>query len=129
MQAAITPPQPIAGSLAARPAANAPQATMPVEIDHLGLSFGPDAPPALDDVSLHIAPGEFVSLIGPSGCGKTSLLNLCAGLVPHRGSGEIQVCGAPPCLGSHDVAYMLARDSLLPWRTALDNACLGMEMR
>jgi len=56
-----------------------------IAVDRLSLSFGAGSP-VLSDVSLHIADGEFVSLVGPSGCGKTTLLNLCAGLVPHQGT-------------------------------------------
>jgi NitT/TauT family transport system ATP-binding protein len=83
----------------------------------------------LSDVTLHIADGEFVSLVGPSGCGKTTLLNLCAGLVPHTGKGTIEVAHGAPRVGNPQIAYMLARDSLMPWKTALGNAMFGMEVR
>lgn len=83
----------------------------------------------LSDVSLQVKQGEFVSLVGPSGCGKTTLLNLAAGLIPHSGQGNLLVQGAAPVKGSHQVGYMLARDSLLPWKTALGNAMFGMEVR
>jgi NitT/TauT family transport system ATP-binding protein len=99
-----------------------------VAVDGLHLSFG-GPEPVLSDVSLHVAEGEFVSLVGPSGCGKTTLLNLCAGLVPHKGKGSIRVVGDAPSEGNAKVAYMLARDSLLPWRTALENAAFGLEVR
>jgi NitT/TauT family transport system ATP-binding protein len=99
-----------------------------IAVDGLHLSFDAKAS-VLSDVSLHVAEGEFVSLVGPSGCGKTTLLNLCAGLVPHRGEGSIRVAGSLPSEGNPQVAYMLARDSLLPWRTALDNAAFGLQVR
>lgn len=99
-----------------------------VSVDSLYMSFDSDAA-VLDDVTLHVAPGEFVSLVGPSGCGKTTLLNLCAGLVPHKGKGSIRVMGGEPREGHPQVAYMLARDSLLPWRTALENAAFGLQVR
>lgn len=83
----------------------------------------------LSDVSLQVNQGEFVSLVGPSGCGKTTLLNLAAGLVPHSGKGKLLVQGVAPVKGNHQVGYMLARDSLLPWKTALGNAMFGMEVR
>jgi NitT/TauT family transport system ATP-binding protein len=83
---------------------------------------------AVDDVSLTVGEGEFVSIVGPSGCGKTTILNLLTGLVPQQ-EGRITVMGRAPAAGNPDVAYMLARDCLLPWRSALGNACYGMEVR
>jgi NitT/TauT family transport system ATP-binding protein len=99
-----------------------------IAVDRLGLSFDGRSN-VLDDVSLNVADGEFVSLVGPSGCGKTTLLNLCAGLVRHNGAGTITVAGSAPREGHPKVAYMLARDSLLPWRSALDNAAFGLQVR
>ena len=83
----------------------------------------------LDKINFDVKDGEFISLVGPSGCGKTTLLNLLAGIVPLIGSGDIKINGEDPEIGSTDVAYMLARDSLFPWRTALGNAGFGMEAR
>ena len=84
---------------------------------------------AVDRVSLSLDAGEFVSLVGPSGCGKTTILNLLAGLLPLSPEGEVHILGNPPATGNPDIAYMLARDCLLPWRTALGNASYGMEIR
>src|SRR5262245_52816972 len=75
---------------------------------------------AIDNINLHIDAGQFVSIVGPSGCGKTTLLNLMAGLIELQ-QGRILVAGAGPRAGRHEVAYMLARDCLYPWRTALGN--------
>jgi NitT/TauT family transport system ATP-binding protein len=83
---------------------------------------------AVSNVSLVVKPGEFVSIVGPSGCGKTTLLNLVAGLIPVQG-GVVNVLGTPPKEGRHDIAYMLARDSLLPWLDAQSNAEFGAEIR
>ena len=99
-----------------------------IAVNGLQLSFD-GRNPVLADISLHVAEGEFVSLVGPSGCGKTTLLNLCAGLVEHTGAGSIQVMGAAPRLGNPKIGYMLARDSLLPWCTALENAAFGARVR
>ncbi len=84
---------------------------------------------AVDNVSLSIRTGEFVSLVGPSGCGKTTILNLLTGLLPVAYEGEVKILGKVPQPGNPDIAYMLARDSLLPWRTALGNAAYGLEIR
>jgi ABC-type nitrate/sulfonate/bicarbonate transport system ATPase subunit len=73
---------------------------------------------ALDHVSLLIAPGEIVAIVGPSGCGKTTLLELICGLQqPDAGTVE----AAP-------AAIMPQRDLLLPWLSALDNACLALRV-
>jgi NitT/TauT family transport system ATP-binding protein len=84
---------------------------------------------AVERISLSIGAGEFVSIVGPSGCGKTTILNLLAGLLPVHPEGEARVIGKSPHPGNSDIAYMLARDSLLPWRTALGNAAYGLEIR
>lgn len=82
----------------------------------------------ISSIDLNIAEGEFVSIVGPSGCGKTTLLNIIAGLVPLQ-TGEVSIFGTKPSEGRHDVAYMLARDSLLPWRRTLENAEFGARIR
>lgn len=98
-----------------------------IDVDQLTLAFGDRI--VLDRVSLAIPAGQFLSIVGPSGCGKTTLLNLLAGLVDTPHQGGLSLDGAPPRLGDPKVAYMLARDSLLPWRTALQNASYGMQIR
>jgi NitT/TauT family transport system ATP-binding protein len=85
--------------------------------------------PVLVDVSIDVQPGQFVSLVGPSGCGKTTLLNVIAGLlVPSSGTvtlgSEELVFGSTP----EGIGYMQARDALLPWRTALRNVELGLDI-
>ncbi len=97
-----------------------------ISISGLTVRFGEVL--AVDNASLDIGDGEFVSIVGPSGCGKTTILNLLTGLVPLQ-DGRISLLGKTPSVGNPDVAYMLARDSLLPWRSALDNAAYGMEIR
>ena len=97
-----------------------------IDISNLTVRFGEVL--AVDDVSLSIGEGEFVSIVGPSGCGKTTVLNLLTGLVPLN-EGRIALLGKTPVVGNPDVAYMLARDCLMPWRTALGNATYGMEVR
>ncbi|MGQ0510721.1 MAG: ABC transporter ATP-binding protein [Betaproteobacteria bacterium] len=99
-----------------------------VSLEGLSLRFGNLL--AVSDVSLRVRQGEFVSIVGPSGCGKTTILNLVAGLLPaSSASGSFLVNGRPPTAGNRDISYMLARDALCPWRTALGNAELGAEVR
>ncbi|MDN3521998.1 ABC transporter ATP-binding protein [Halomonas ramblicola] len=100
-----------------------------VTLDQATIRFGEVT--AFQDVSLDIRPGEFVSVVGPSGCGKTTILNYIAGLLPREvlSEGSIDVLGEAPTTGNPHLGYMLARDSLLPWRTALGNAEFGMEAR
>lgn len=102
-------------------------ASQPVTITHLDHHFG-NGLHAVSDVSIALEPGEFLSIVGPSGCGKTTVLNLLAGLIPVSG-GEISIFGSPPREGRHDVAYMLARDSLFPWLTAMQNTEFGADIR
>jgi NitT/TauT family transport system ATP-binding protein len=78
---------------------------------------------AVDHVSFEATPGEFVSIVGPSGCGKSTLLRLIAGLIPLTG-GSIAVNGREVTEPRQDVALMFQRPTLLPWRTALQNALL-----
>lgn len=82
---------------------------------------------ALRGIDLSVGDAEFVSIVGPSGCGKSTLLNIIAGLEqPTRGEIRLDGRTAPDRLGR--TAYMHQRDLLLPWRTVLDNAILGLEV-
>jgi NitT/TauT family transport system ATP-binding protein len=78
---------------------------------------------AIDHVTFEAKPGEFVSIVGPSGCGKSTLLRLIAGLIPLT-AGTISVHGRQVLEPRQDVALMFQRPTLLPWRTALENALL-----
>jgi NitT/TauT family transport system ATP-binding protein len=79
-------------------------------------------------VDLTVHEGEVVSLIGPSGCGKSTLLNMGSGLYLPS-SGEVRVAGQPVSGPNPQVAFMLQKDLLLPWRTIGENAELGLEIR
>ena len=83
---------------------------------------------ALDNISIGVTPHTFTALVGPSGCGKTTLLNLVAGLEELQ-YGTLTIDGEPPRQGRSDVAYMLARDALLPWKTIEENAQFGIKTR
>ena len=84
---------------------------------------------ALQDVSLEVAAGEFVSLIGPSGCGKSTLLRLIADL-DEPDSGSIAVFGKTARQARLDQDYGIAfqQAGLLPWRTIRANIALPLEL-
>ncbi len=81
---------------------------------------------AVRDATLHIAPGEFVSVVGPTGCGKSTLLNVGAGLLAPS-SGQVRVFGQPLSGINKRAGYMFQGEALLPWRNALDNVTAGLE--
>ncbi len=83
---------------------------------------------ALDGVSLSIADGEFVAIVGPSGCGKTSLLRLLAGLIAPT-SGSVLLRGETLGGPRPDIGFVFQQPTLMPWRTALDNVMLPLELR
>src|SRR5580658_1980711 len=83
---------------------------------------------AVEGVTLSVADGEVVSLIGPSGCGKSTLLNMGSGLDP-ASSGEVYVDGVLVTKPNKQVAFMLQKDLLLPWRTIVENVELGQEIQ
>ncbi|MFN8186374.1 MAG: ABC transporter ATP-binding protein [Gaiellales bacterium] len=84
---------------------------------------------ALDGIDLSIRQHTRLGIVGPSGCGKSTLLSLIAGLVDPTG-GRIAI--GPATTAAERLkrcALMPQRDLLLPWRTALDNACIALENR
>ncbi|HXF47157.1 MAG TPA: ABC transporter ATP-binding protein [Burkholderiaceae bacterium] len=83
---------------------------------------------AVKDVTLAVAPGEFVSVVGPTGCGKSTLLNVAAGLLAPS-AGEVRVFGEPLRGINARAGYMFQSDALMPWRTALANVTAGLEFR
>ncbi|MDI3297939.1 MAG: ATP-binding cassette domain-containing protein [Bacillota bacterium] len=86
--------------------------------------------PVLEELSFAVQEGSFTALVGPSGSGKSTILKLAAGILRPR-AGRIEVCGAPPGTRPGEplrASYMPQRDSLLPWRTLLENALLPLEM-
>lgn len=102
--------------------------TKHLHIDHVGMRFDTKKGlfVALHDINLHIAEGEFVSLIGHSGCGKSTLLNLVAGLTqPTRGAmllANKEIAGPGP-----DRGVVFQNHSLLPWLTCFENVQLAVE--
>ncbi len=98
---------------------------MTIAIRSLTHAFG-DLP-VLDDVSIEVPAGSFVSVVGPSGCGKSTILRVLAGLLTPD-SGEAVVGGVTAIGRPGLVAYMPQKDLLFPWRRTLENATLGAEV-
>ncbi|MFF0276679.1 ABC transporter ATP-binding protein [Streptomyces sp. NPDC004330] len=97
--------------------------THAARIEHVSKSFsGPAGTQlVLDDVTLDVAPGEFVTILGASGCGKSTLLNLVAGL-DRPTQGSIETPGGRPAL-------MFQEHALFPWLTAGKNIELALRLR
>ena len=105
-----------------------------IRADSISKSYPVDGhqEPVLNSISLTVNSGEFVSIIGPSGCGKSTLLNIIAGL-DQPDAGTVQLDEELGQDRSSDrlgrIGYMQQKDLLLPWRTVLDNAVLGLELQ
>lgn len=83
---------------------------------------------ALDSLDLQVEAGQAISIVGPSGCGKSTTLRLAAGLLqPTQGS--VSYDGAPAEQPRQKTALILQDFGLLPWKTVLDNAALGLQIR
>src|SRR4051812_29479577 len=92
---------------------------------------GEDDMLAVDRLSFDVAKGQIVAVLGKTGCGKATMFNLIAGLIEPT-SGEVRVVGRDPF---HDfeffrgkIGIIFQNDRLMPWRTALDNVLLGLQI-
>jgi NitT/TauT family transport system ATP-binding protein len=83
---------------------------------------------ALDPVDFDLYHGQFASIIGPSGCGKSTLLKIMAGLL-RATTGDVTLRGTPVVGPRRDIGIMFQQATLLPWRTALKNVLLPIEIR
>jgi NitT/TauT family transport system ATP-binding protein len=81
---------------------------------------------AVDDMTLRIGMGEFVSILGPSGCGKSTFLNVVAGLL-RASSGRAAIKGQPITGPRPDIGIVFQRPTLLPWATVLDNVLIPIQ--
>ncbi len=98
-----------------------------LEMVKVNKAFATSAGKVLDDFTLSVKPGEFVSLIGPSGCGKTTALRIVAGLLSPS-SGKVVVNGKESLGPSREKAIVFQHFNLFPWRTAIDNVAYGLEI-
>ena len=83
---------------------------------------------AVQDVSLDMHAGEFVSIVGPSGCGKSTLMMMVSGLIPTSG-GAIEIENNSVTRPYTNLGIVFQRDALLEWRTVLDNVLLQVDIR
>ena len=99
-----------------------------IEIDHLSLDYAEKKGSftALQDVSLTVKEGEFVSIIGSSGCGKSTLLSVLEGL-NHPSSGTVKINGEPVKGCGIDRGVVFQQYSLFPWMTARNNVAFGIK--
>jgi NitT/TauT family transport system ATP-binding protein len=104
-----------------------------VEFDRITCSFAARGAEgrtytAVQDVTLCVGEGEFVSVVGPTGCGKSTLLNVAAGLL-RPSAGTLRVLGEPLSGINRHAGYMFQTEALMPWRNALRNVTAGLEFR
>ncbi|MGV3240941.1 ABC transporter ATP-binding protein, partial [Streptococcus hyovaginalis] len=91
----------------------------------------PNGKTAVQNVSLDIEQGEFVSFVGPSGCGKSTIFKMISGLIEHT-DGELTILGKSPHQAqkqSTDVSFVFQDATLLPWRNVMDNILLPLEFQ
>ncbi|WP_343312659.1 ABC transporter ATP-binding protein [Ancylobacter koreensis] len=116
------------GHAAAPPPASG--AAMAVELHDVSISFAMKGQPvykAVAPTSLKVREGEFVAIVGPTGCGKSTLLNATAGLLKPAG-GHVTVFGTPLSGLNAQAGYLFQQDALMPWKTALDNVAIALEI-
>src|SRR5256886_15764648 len=83
---------------------------------------------AVERASLSVAHGEFVAIVGPTGCGKSTLLNVAAGLLKPA-AGSVKIFGQPLTGVNRDAGYLFQADALVPWKTAIDNVAIGLDIK
>ncbi len=97
-----------------------------IVVKNVKKTYGTDEP-ILMDLSMSIKKGEFICLFGPNGCGKTTFLRLISGIDTNY-EGEICINGHSPQQAKVGIVPQHCEDTLLPWRTVLDNLALAFEL-
>ena len=83
---------------------------------------------AVERARLSLEHGEFVAIVGPTGCGKSTLLNVAAGLL-RPASGTVRIFDRPLTGINREAGYLFQADALFPWKTAIDNVAIGLEIQ
>src|SRR4030081_1442935 len=83
---------------------------------------------AVEQARLSIGHGEFAAIVGPTGCGKSPLLNVAAGLL-RPVSGTVRIFDQPLTGLNREAGYLFQADALFPWKTAIDNVAIGLEIQ
>jgi NitT/TauT family transport system ATP-binding protein len=83
---------------------------------------------AVEKAQLAVENGEFVAIVGPTGCGKSTLLNVAAGLL-RPASGSVRIFDTALAGLNRDAGYLFQADALFPWKTAIDNVAIGLEVK
>jgi NitT/TauT family transport system ATP-binding protein len=97
--------------------------------ENIGVRFEtPEGPViAVDDITLQVRPGEFVSVIGPSGCGKSTLFNVIGGLLTDH-EGKVTVAGETISGPHKNIGMVFQEESTFPWRTVVENVAFPLEL-
>ncbi|WP_020485133.1 ABC transporter ATP-binding protein [Methylomonas sp. MK1] len=101
-----------------------------VDIENLSITLGSgkQAFEAVQNVSVSIAPGEFICLLGPSGCGKSTLLSALAGHLP-ASNGSIWVDAQAINRPDSERGIVFQQHTLFPWKSVIDNVAFGLKMK
>lgn len=100
-----------------------------VAIDHVSMTYPGRKPvTALDDVTMEVGEGQFISIVGASGCGKSTLLNIVGGLVAPT-EGEVRLDGEPIVGPGADRGMVFQSYTLYPWLTVRKNIEFGLALR
>jgi NitT/TauT family transport system ATP-binding protein len=102
-----------------------------VSVKHVAKTFvssSGDSTLALDDISVDLADGEFVTIVGPSGCGKSTLLYIIAGLVA-ASRGEVTIAGNPVTGPDPRLGIVFQEFRIFPWLNVMRNATFGLDVR
>jgi NitT/TauT family transport system ATP-binding protein len=111
--------------------ANRAAASTAVVLDNATVAFRlPDTRiyTAVEKAQLAVEQGEFVAIVGPTGCGKSTLLNIVAGLLKPA-AGSVRIFDRPLAGLNRDAGYLFQADALFPWKTAIDNVAIGLEVQ